>query len=248
MSQSSRAERRRHARGGGPSAPPPHRDPMMPIYIGVGVLIVLIVLVFGGMKLQQKHAQDVAYATPSPGPNASAKPVLLTDGGNVGTQHFKPGNTTTGGSGQPIDGITCLSVEGQVLHIHSHVALFENGKQIQIPKYIGFAANPGLVGGGCLYWIHTHDSSGVIHVETPEIEAPQGHDGRYTLGMLFDIWGQPLGPEGIAGFKGPVTAFVNGEKYDGDLHAIPLMSHQQITLEVGTPIVPPPNYTFPAGD
>jgi hypothetical protein len=219
---------------------------MVAIYIGVAVLILLVIIIFGGMRWQQTLALKAAYATPSPGPNASAKPVTLVDGGAVGTAHFKPANTPAGGTGQPVDGVTCLSQEGQALHIHSHLALFDNGKQIQIPRLIGFTASPALPGGGCLYWIHTHDTSGIIHVETPEVQAPGG--GRYTLGMLFDIWGEPLGPDGVAGFKGPVTAYVNGEKYDGDLHAIPLMSHQEITLEVGTPVVPAPNYAFPPAD
>jgi hypothetical protein len=219
---------------------------MVAIYIGVAVLILLVIIIFGGMRWQQTLALKAAYATPSPGPNASAKPVTLVDGGAVGTAHFKPANTPAGGSGQPVDGVTCLSQEGQALHIHSHLALFDNGKQIQIPRLIGFTASPALPGGGCLYWIHTHDTSGIIHVETPEVQAPGG--GRYTLGMFFDIWGEPLGPDGVAGFKGPITAYVNGEKYDGDLHAIPLMSHQEITLEVGTPVVPPPNYAFPPAD
>ncbi|HEY5426327.1 MAG TPA: hypothetical protein VIJ77_07245 [Candidatus Tumulicola sp.] len=219
---------------------------MMPIYVGVVVLIALVALFFGGRNWLQHRTLQAAMATPSPGPNASAKPIALADGGSVGALHFKTGNAPAGGSGQPIDGISCLTLEGQALHIHSHLALFDNGKQIQIPRFIGFAMNQALPGGGCLYWIHTHDTSGIIHVETPEIHAPNG--GQYTLGMLFAIWGQPLGPDAIAGFKGPVTAYVNGAKYDGDLHAIPLAAHQQITLEVGSPTVPPPNYVFPPND
>ena len=219
---------------------------MMPIYIGVAVLILLIIAIFGGMRFEQSIALKNAYATPSPGPNASEKPVALADGQAVGAPHFKPGNTPSGGKGQAVDGITCLSAEGQALHIHSHVALFDHGKLIQVPRLIGFSANPSLPEGGCLYWIHTHDTSGIIHVETPEVQAPGG--GRYTLGMVFDIWGEPLTRDGVAGFSGPVTAYVNGEKYDGDLRAIPLMSHQEITLEVGTPLIPPPNYTFPPND
>ena len=111
-----------------------------------------------------------------------------------------------------------------------------------MPQYIGFA--PSLA-GGCLYWIHTHDASGIIHLEAPEINPPQG--GPYTLGMLFDVWGQPLTREVVAGMVGPVTAYVNGTKYDGDLSAIPLGAHQQIVLEIGKP-VPPPNYAFPPND
>jgi hypothetical protein len=134
-------------------------------------------------------------------------------------------------------------MEGEGLHIHSHVALIVDGKLIQIPRLLG---GTPTAAGGCLYWIHTHDGSGIIHVESPQLAAPQGN-GLYTLGMLFDIWGEPLGPNGVAGFMGPVTAYVNGQKYDGDLHDIPLVSHQQIVLEVGK-TVPPPNYVFPAGD
>lgn len=219
---------------------------MMPVYIGVAVVIVVIALVFGGMKWQQNRALEMAQATPTPGPNASQKPIALVDGGALGAKHFPPGNTRAGGTGQPVDGLTCLTEEGTTLHVHSHLALFDRGKQIQIARLIGFAPNPTAAGGGCLYWIHTHDGSGIIHVEAPDLNPPGG--GPYTLGMFFDVWGQPLASDNVAGFTGPVTAYVNGQKYDGDLRAIPLKSHQEITLEVGTPLVPPPLYTFPPND
>lgn len=219
---------------------------MTPVYIGVAVLVLVVIAVFGGMKWWQNRAMQQAVATPTPGPNAGAKPIALVDGGTIGAQHFPVGDTHGGGAGQPIDGLSCLTQEGQALHIHAHVALFDHGRQIQIPRFVGFAAQPPQSGGGCVYWIHTHDGSGIIHVEAPELQPPGG--GSYALGMLFDIWGQPLGPDGIAGFKGPVTAFVNGAKYDGDLRAIPLLAHQEITLEVGTPVVPPPLYSWPPND
>ncbi|MBV8283290.1 MAG: hypothetical protein JO175_01510 [Candidatus Eremiobacteraeota bacterium] len=246
MSQPSRAERRRQTRG--TMATPPPRDPMRPIYIGVGILLLLIVAIFGLMRWQQDNATQSMlksdYATPSPGPNANAKPIKLADGGSIGAPKFKEGNAPGGGHGEPVDGIQCLGMEGQGLHVHSHLALFANGKQIQIPRLLG--ATP-TAAGGCLYWIHTHDGSGIIHIESPQVIAPQG-DGHYTLGMMFDIWGEPLSRTGVAGFLGPVTAYVNGAPYDGDLRAIPLVSHQEITLEVGTPVVPPPNYKFPPND
>src|SRR6185437_2852232 len=103
-----------------------------------------------------------------------------------------------------------------------------------------------MAGNGCLYWIHAHDGSGIIHVEAPELGPPGG--GPYTLGMFFDVWGQALTGSGVAGFKGPVTDYVNGAKYNGDLRVTPLRSHQEITLEVGTPLVPPPLYSWPPND
>ncbi len=242
MPEPSRAERRRHARGG--AAPPPRRDPMRAVYIGIGVAIVALIAIFAGLNWWQNRKVQQAYATPTPGPNASAKPTQLVDGQSLGTKFFKGKypDTAQGGRGQTVDGIACGSQEYATLHVHTHLAIFNNGKQIQVPQYIGFA--PSLA-GGCLYWIHTHDGSGIIHLEAPDIAPPQG--GIYTLGMLFDIWGQPLQREDVAGFVGPVTAYVNGTRYDGDLSAIPLGAHQQIVLIVGKP-VPPPNYAFPPND
>jgi hypothetical protein len=217
---------------------------MRPIYIGVGIAFVAIILGFAGYNWWENRSVQQAYATPTPGPNASQKPIVLAAGASLGSKYFKGKfpDSPQGGRGQVVDGIGCGTQEYATLHVHTHLSLFYNGKQIQVPAYIGFAPNPA---GSCLYWIHTHDASGIIHVEAPDIAPPQG--GPFVLGMLFDIWGQPLQPDDVAGLKGTVSTYVNGMKYDGNLTTIPLRSHQQIVLEVGTPIVPPPNYTFPAG-
>jgi len=243
MPEPSRAERRRQVRGG--AAPPPRRDPMRPIYIGVGIVIAVLIVIFVGFNWWHNRTVQQAYATPTPGPSATSKPIQLTDGETLGKKFFKNKYPATaqGGHGQTVDGIACGSQEYATLHVHSHLAIFNNGKQIQVPQYIGFA--PSLA-GGCLYWIHTHDSSGIIHVEAPDVAPPQG--GPYTLGMLFDIWGQPLQRDDVAGMVGDVTAYVNGQKYDGDFKSIPLGAHQQVVLEIGTPAVPPPNYAFPPND
>jgi hypothetical protein len=214
------------------------------VYLGIGIAIVALIAIFGGLNWWQNRKVQQAYATPTPGPNPSTKPIQLADGQSLGTKFFKTKypDTPQGGRGQTVDGIGCGAMEYATLHVHTHLAIFNNGTQIQVPQYIGFA--PSL-SGGCLYWIHTHDTSGIIHLEAPELSPPQG--GPYTLGMLFDIWGQPLQREDVAGMVGPVTAYVNGEKYDGDLSAIPLRAHQQIVLTVGKPIAPP-NYAFPPND
>ncbi len=241
MPQPSRPERRRQQRGG--ATPPPRRDPMRPIYIGIGAAIVVLIAAFVIFNWWQNRTVQQANATPTPGPNASAKPIQLTIGESIGAKFVKEkyADTAQGGRGQTVDGIGCGTQEYATLHVHTHLAIFYNGKQMQVPQYVGFAPN---LAGGCLYWIHTHDASGIIHIEAPDINPPQG--GPYTLGMFFDIWGQPLSRDNVAGLSGPVTAYVNGATYDGDLHTIPLGAHQQIVLEVGTPLVPPPNYAFPA--
>ena len=207
------------------------------VYIGFAIAIVLIVIAFAALRYKQGRDFANAVATPTPGPNPSQKPITLTDQ-SVGKPAMAPGDNKGGGAGGPVDGIQCEPAEQVAMHIHSHLSLFVNGKQLQIPQYIGIV--PTSNNAACLYWIHTHDPSGIIHVEAPEIH-------QYTLGNFFDIWGEDLHSNEVGPYSGPVTAFVNGTKYDGDLAQIPLRAHQQITLEVGTPIVPPPNYAFPAG-
>jgi hypothetical protein len=254
MSQPSRAERRRSTRGG--SAPPPKRDPMVPIYAGLAAVIILVFAGFSIVNAYQNHRQQAALAfevsTPTPAPAPTRKPIQIKNFEVIGKPigfaqpDVKKGiltDTAAGGRGSPVDGIPCETTEQAVLHIHSHLSIFNNGTPIEIPPYVGMAA---MGQTGCLYWIHTHDATGIIHVEAGSDEAPNG--GPYTLGMFFDIWGEPLGPLQVGPFKGQVTAFVNGTRYVGSLAQIPLRAHQDITLEVGTPIVPPPNYALPAGD
>jgi hypothetical protein len=172
-------------------------------------------------------------------------PVPLVQGTQVGLAVFEPGDTPRGGHGQTIDGIEGSSQEMLKVHVHAHLSLFNKGQQIAIPYGIGivrpFEAKNGFVGmGRGIYWLHTHDATGIIHVESPD-------DRTYTLGQFFDIWGQPLTATEVAGLKGAVRAFVDGQRYAGDPRRIVLGAHTQITLEVGTPLVPPPTYVFPAG-
>jgi hypothetical protein len=221
------------------------------VYAAIAVAVVLVV---GGLLLfnwSKQRELEAAVATPTPAPAASGKPtpapIQLADGTVIGKPLIKLGkisaDTAAGGQGQDVDGIQCAGMEFAALHIHPHLAIFYKGQQVEVPPAIGGAIHDGAQ---CLYWLHTHDGTGLIHIEAPQLTPPGG--AAYTLGILFDIWGQPLTRDNIAGLRGPVTAYVNGEKFDGDLVSLPLRAHEQIVLEVGTPVVPPPNYAFPPND
>lgn len=170
--------------------------------------------------------------------------VQLEEGGSVGKNVFPDGNTSSGGQGSAVAGIPCSSGAADVEHYHVHLSLIANGEQIAIPRAIGIM-NPILQGeavlaGSCFYWLHSHDRTGIIHVEPTET----GH--TFTLGQYFDVWGQPLASDKVATYSGPVTVYVDGQRYTGDPRAIVLAKNQQITLEVGTRVAPPV-YTFPPG-
>ena len=105
-------------------------------------------------------------------------------------------STATGATGQPVDGISCQTSEQTVFHIHAHLTIFVNGAARQVPAGIGIPGaqatqspqGPFIETGTCFYWLHTHASDGIIHIESPV-------QRTYTLGNFFDIWGQPLGPD-----------------------------------------------------
>jgi hypothetical protein len=156
--------------------------------------------------------------------------------------------TATKATGQKVDGIGCDTSEQVLFHIHSHLTLFVNGQARQVPAGIGIPdakaqstpQGPFISSGKCFYWLHTHAADGIIHTESPIHRT-------YTLGNLFDEWGQPLSQDQVGPEKGHVTALYNGKVYQGNPRDIPLNAHAQIQLEVGTPLVAPESITFPNG-
>jgi hypothetical protein len=145
-------------------------------------------------------------------------------------------SASSAASGQTVDGIKCESTEQVAYHIHAHLAVFVNGSPRPIPLGIG-VVSPQVSQGfaqasKCYYWLHTHVQDGVIHIESPT-------KAKYTLQNFFDEWHQPLSASQVAGAKGTVTAYLNGNKVTGDPGAIQLTSHAVIQLDVGSPSVPP---------
>jgi len=138
-------------------------------------------------------------------------------------------------AGQPVDGIHCEQMEGSVLHIHQHVAIFDHGKPVTIPDDVG---RP--IVGQCFYWLHTHTPDGIVHVESPNYKT-------FTLGNLFDIWGQPLSKSNVAGAKPKpgehVAVWVDGQSYAGNPRNIELTEHLDVTIEVGPPYAKPAPFT-----
>ena len=141
----------------------------------------------------------------------------------------KPADSFFGGL--PIDGIRCDATEGVVLHIHSHLQLVDRGRNVVLPAYIGIPS----VQPACLYWLHTHDASGIIHIESPT-KRP------FTLGEFFDVWGKSLSWSSAGPLHAPRGArlriIVNGRLWHGrSPREILLRNHEDITIEVGPPFV-----------
>jgi hypothetical protein len=137
------------------------------------------------------------------------------------------------------DGISCGPTEQLAYHVHAHLAAFVNGRPYALPAGIGIPGSitqqttegPVAAGGQCIYWLHTHSSDGVIHIESPTNRV-------YTLGNFFDVWHQPLTANQIAGVRGHVTAFLNGKVWTHSVRDLPLLPHGLVQLDIGQPAPP----------
>ncbi len=155
-----------------------------------------------------------------------------------------------GGGLRPASSRTDPSGEARAMwtpeyHWHPHVSLFRDGEQIAVPAAVGIKdpvlVSPGTYGAGangCYYWIHTHDATGIIHVE-PE------NSSRMTLGQLFDTAGLSLSSTEVAGYSAPVTVYVDGVRYTGDPRAIEFVDRGEITIFSGVVFAPIPAYAYP---
>lgn len=135
----------------------------------------------------------------------------------------------------PIDNVYCDALEQSVEHIHSHLSIYIDGKPSPLPQYIGIPVDQQSGSPTCYYWLHTHDSSGIIHIESPSTEP-------FTLGQFIDEWNQGFQSVGFPSqllLNTGWTIWVNGKSYHGTLDSIPLSAHALITIAYNSPNAKP---------
>lgn len=128
----------------------------------------------------------------------------------------------------PVDSVYCDQLEQSVEHIHAYVAIYIDGKASPLPGGIGIPQDQSG-NATCYYWLHTHDTSGVVHIESPSKEA-------FTVGQFINEWDQQFVSVGFPPellLNTGWTVWVNGQKYNGSLSSIPLAAHNIITLAYG---------------
>jgi hypothetical protein len=142
-------------------------------------------------------------------------------------------------------GLPCLGTEMLQVHYHAHLDINVDGNAVVVPQYVGFVVQGNSVSS--LAPLHTHDNTGIIHIEN---SVP----ADFTLGQFFIEWGVRftstcLGP--YCSGKGKVLAvYVDGKPYTGDPTKLVLKKHQEIAIEYGAGgklPTPPSSYAFPPG-
>ncbi|HTV91423.1 MAG TPA: hypothetical protein VMG98_01770 [Verrucomicrobiae bacterium] len=229
--------------------------------------------------------------TPKPTPTASATPVSSPqsvpgwNGKTLYTNYSTPPSvngtdgefdppyhdTPSGGQGplgSTFDNQTCAATMSNNYHIHVFIGIYVDGTELALPRGLGIygGGNPPpdeIVYASCFYSTHTHDSTGVFHVEDPNPNNVPITQPIYATGDLFTIWGITVNSTQFGQFAGPVTVYTSGQVFrgggdcsgnippsgtvlggpiipesdlslwTGDPNAIPLYSHEVIWYLVG---------------
>ena len=124
-----------------------------------------------------------------------------------------------------IDGIECAEAEQFAFHIHTQFNITINNQSYPIPAGIGIIPN------NCIYWMHTHDESGLIHIESPI-------NKEFTLGQFLDIWNRFNSSDTVVQYitnnniNGTILVCINGTQMNNstDQRDIELKDRGNITL------------------
>jgi hypothetical protein len=139
--------------------------------------------------------------------------------------------------------ISCSPIEELATHYHVALFLHRNGGVGVLPAGTGIEAT-------CLYWIHVHDDSGIVH-----IEAPAGYrDHVFVLADAFAVAGMRLDAHHIGSNSYPgrdVTDYVDGKRWAGNPGAVQLVDTETIDVVAPgqpytyTPFKWPPGFVSP---
>lgn len=118
--------------------------------------------------------------------------------GLVGLMYW--GGQTSNASNWEDTDVSCIPGGHQSLafHIHTDLTVTVDGQQQTIPSNTGISHS-------CMSEVHTHDSSGNIHVESSD------RSTVLTLADFFAVWDEPIERDGYE-----TTVLVNGEESDFD--------------------------------
>jgi hypothetical protein len=200
---------------------------------GIAVVAALIVAIVITTKNDRHESASGAVSTQnSPATNAVGADIL--------PPWPAPSDATAAASKA---GLPMLSTEGMAEHIHIHLDVLVDGKPVPVPANIGIDTARRAISP-----LHTHDDSGVVHVESPVKR-------EFSLGEFFTEWGVSLSSDNIGGLRAvdgkTVRAYVNGQPRTGNPAAIMFAQHDEIALVFGPPEPGekvPATYEFPPGD
>ncbi len=129
--------------------------------------------------------------------------------------------------GARLDRMDLPGLSEVVNHVHAPLTIVVDGQSVAVPANIGIDQATGIISP-----LHTHDDTGLIHVEADDAAFVA------TLGEFFDVWGVRLTGDCVGGYcadgEASLRVFVDGEEVTGDPRSIPLEDEAAITVTFGT--------------
>ena len=204
------------------------RSPWLYAAAGAGVVAVIAAIVIGVIVLGgdsgSKQPKNVAAFNQLPGVRKTKAP-------------WPPEYAFLADRLLPL-GLQTLPQESVNTHYHSHLDIFVDGKNVNVPSLIGINT-----GAQYITQLHTHDTRGVIHVESPKA------NDKYTLGQFMAEWGVFLNGRCVGSYCDNLKWYVNGKQMTGDPQDYTLQSHDEIAIVVGKPPAKvPSSYKFSEGE
>ena len=190
------------------------------------VIISIIIVALGGAILL------FIYGNKAPEQQSAQNDIIIND-----FTHVPSGGQLLGNMQKA--GLEALSSEGTAMHIHQHLDIVVNGKPIPIPASIG-------IGTGFISAVHTHDSSGILHIESPVKK-------DFTLGQFFKEWNVDFDDSHIgifaSGQNNKLIVAVNGVPIT-NVQKYVVQPHDEIEIWYGNKNESPSlikDYKFPSG-
>ena len=127
-----------------------------------------------------------------------------------------------------------------IYHVHARLRVYVDGKPVTVPANIGIDPSTGFLDS-----LHTHDTTGIIHMEAVR-------PYNFTLGQLFTVWGVKFTSSQLGAYKvggGKVLAvYANGKKVANPT-GYAMKAHDSIVVGYGRPGSFPTRISgpFPAG-
>jgi hypothetical protein len=110
-------------------------------------------------------------------------------------------------------------------HTHALLHIYNDGRLIELVPNIGIDRAHGAYSS-----IHTHDTTGIVHMES---ERPF----KFTLGMFFAVWGVRFGDKSLGSFQNDgdkrVRVYVNGKSVTDPVHYV-LRDQDNVVIGYGS--------------